>query len=37
MYKGIIAALIDTKGKETRNKRKMAEICKNFYTELFKP
>ena len=36
MYNGIISALIDSNGKETRNKRQMTEICKNFYMELFK-
>ena len=36
MYNDIISALIDSNGKETRNKRQMTEICKNFYTELFK-
>ena len=36
MYNGIISALIDSNGKETRNKRQMREICKNFYTGLFK-
>ena len=36
MYNGIISALIDSNGKEMRNKQRMTEICKNFYTELFK-
>ena len=36
MYNGIISALIDSNGKETRNKRQMTEICKSFYTEFFK-
>ena len=36
MYNGIISSLIDSNGKETRKKRKMTEMCKNFYTELFK-
>ena len=36
MYNEIVSALIDSNGKETRNKRQMTEICKNFYTELFK-
>ena len=30
MYNGVISALIDSNGKETRNKRQMTQICKNF-------